>query len=213
MDDAGRRRWGESQLGAFLIAHRIGGSAVGSSPDADQLRARARSCAVGVAQSGRSALFGVALRGAANAPLLPLLALIAGAGGQRLCWHAAIDAVKYGITSELFAAGIEWRNLSCGGAGPGWDAHRGPHPPALHFARDRLCRVARRDRQTPAGGQLELLWTPHKGSTCWWRLSFTHEKRAWEPSHGSEPDSSRKGLEGSTTATSGRASRSGCAMA
>ncbi|MEB3334234.1 MAG: anthranilate phosphoribosyltransferase [Cyanobacteriota bacterium] len=202
-----------SQLGAFLIAHRI------RRPSPEELSGMLdtyRALGPALATPGRRALcFGVPYDGRSRtAPLLPLVALTLAAAGQAVVLHGGGPMpVKYGVTlAELFAAlGIQWDTLDLDALQARLDRHNLAltHQP-LHFsAAESLVRPRDLIGKRPPVASLELLWTPHRGE----RLlvsGFVHpptEQRAWAALRacGESDVLTIKGLEGSTDLPTTRA--------
>ena len=203
----------ETQLGAFLIAHRIrrplpielAGMLESYRHHGPVLRTPGkRALSFGVPYDGRSR----------TAPLLPLVALLLASAGVPVVLHGGDPMpVKYGVTlAELFTAiGIEWRALPLTALQQRLDQHNLAlsHQPDHFPAAERL--VAARDEigKRPPVASLELLWTPHRGEHLL-ISGFVHpptEKRAWEALElaGETDVLTVKGLEGSTDLPASRA--------
>lgn len=202
-----------SQLGAFLIAHRIRRPA--ALELTGMLDAYRRHGPVLRTPGRRALCFGVPYDGRSRtAPLLPLLALVLAAAGEPVVLHGG-DAmpVKYGVTlAELFAAlGIAWRGLPLEAVQARLErhnlalTHQGEHFPAA----EGLVPVRELIGKRPPVASLELLWTPHQGEHLL-VSGFVHpptESRAWEAlrAAGEAEVFTVKGLEGSTDLPTTRA--------
>jgi anthranilate phosphoribosyltransferase len=203
----------DSQLGAFLIAHRI------RRPTPIELTGMLdsyRDQGPRLETPGRRPLcFGVPYDGRSRtAPLLPLVALVLAAAGQPVVLHGGAPMpVKYGVTlSELFAClGVEWRGLALAAVQERLDrqglalTHQPDHFPAA----ERLVRIREDIGKRPPVASLELLWTPHRGEHLL-VSGFVHpptESRAWEAlqAAGEQDVLTVKGLEGSTDLPTTRA--------
>ncbi len=203
----------DSQLGAFLIAHRIRRpTPIELAGMLDSYRERGPQ----LHTPGRRALcFGVPYDGRSRtAPLLPLVALVLAAAGQPVVLHGGAPMpVKYGVTlAELFGVlGVEWRDLALATVQERLERHglALTHQPDHFPAAERLVPIREDIGKRPPVASLELLWTPHRGE----RLlvsGFVHpptESRAWEAlqAAGETDVLTVKGLEGSTDLPTTRA--------
>lgn len=203
----------DSQLGAFLIAHRI------RRPTPIELTGMLdsyREQGPVLQTPGRRPLcFGVPYDGRSRtAPLLPLVALVLAAAGQPVVLHGGAPMpVKYGVTlAELFAAlGVQWCGLALAAVQARLD-QQGlalTHQPDHFAAAERLVRIREDIGKRPPVASLELLWTPHRGEHLL-VSGFVHpptESRAWEAlqAAGEADVLMVKGLEGSTDLPTSRA--------
>lgn len=198
----------DTQIGAFLIAHRI------RRPEPQELAGmvdtyrRLGPTLQSAANQRRPLCFGMPFDGRTRtAPLYPLTALVLLSLGQPVVLQGAGPMpVKYGITAvELFRAiGLDLEGLPLQTVASGFQDHGLAliHQPDHFPLADTLIRHREDLGKRPPVASAELLWTAHAGDHLL-VSGFVHpptESRAWETLNllGEGDGITVKGLEGST---------------
>ena len=198
----------DTQIGAFLIAHRI------RRPEPQELAGmvdtyrRLGPQLTSASAQPKPVCFGMPFDGRTRtAPLYPLTALVLCAAGQPVVLQAgARMPVKYGVTAlELIQdLGLDLQGLPLNAVASGFQHHGLAliHQPDHFPLADSLIRHREDLGKRPPVASAELLWTAHHGDHLL-VSGFVHpptESRAWETLSllGEEDVITVKGLEGST---------------
>ena len=205
----------DTQIGAFLIAHRI------RRPEPQELAGmvdtyrRLGPQLTSASAQPKPVCFGMPFDGRTRtAPLYPLTALVLCAAGQPVVLQAgARMPVKYGVTAlELFQdLGLDLQGLPLNAVASGFQHHGLAliHQPDHFPLADSLIRHRDDLGKRPPVASAELLWTAHHGDHLF-VSGFVHpptESRAWETLRLLQEKDviTVKGLEGSTDLPIGRA--------